>query len=67
MEGEIVGIYKNGKRMPFFRGNEDIHIEVSFAFEIDFFEHQRLILRDAMHTIGFGFVIIPLRTKNVIQ
>lgn len=42
--------------MPFFRGNEDIIIDIQLDSEIEFFENQRLILRDSMNTIGFGFV-----------
>lgn len=57
IEGEIIKIYKNNKLIPFFRGNEDIIIEVNFNIIINLFENQRFILRDAMTTIGFGFAI----------
>lgn len=58
IQGEIIKISKNGKNMPFFRSNEDIAIYVRLDLEIDVFENQRLILRDSMNTIGFGFINI---------
>ena len=57
IEGEIMKINKNGKNMPYFRGNEDVIITVKLELELSLFENQRVILRDSMKTIGFGFNI----------
>jgi small GTP-binding protein len=59
IQGEIVIIkMKEGlKSKPFFKSNENIYVFILLEESIDLYEGQRLILRDANKTIGFGYVM----------
>lgn len=64
LEGEIVKLRDNNhKPIRFFRKKQQVMMVVLFDNSVELFVGQRLILRDSMNTIGFGYVMQPL-TNN---
>lgn len=60
LEGEISKLKDvRNKPIPFFRQNQQVCMTVTFDIPVELFVGQRLILRDAMQTIGFGYVMPP--------
>jgi translation elongation factor EF-1alpha len=58
IEGEIVHIKtKEEKVERFFRSNQNLYLYIKWDEIIEFFEGQRLILREDNRTIGFGYVV----------
>jgi small GTP-binding protein len=57
--GEIVKIQNKTDKSnkPFIKSNESVFLYVQLDESIDLVEGQRLILRDATKTIGFGFIM----------
>jgi small GTP-binding protein len=57
--GEIVKIQNkpDKKNKPFIKSNESVYLYIQLDETVDLVEGQRLILRDATKTIGFGYIM----------